>query len=91
MKALEYKKFAIGVISSSEIKMLHFKRYLNRFFFFTLYYLVPWIFYIKLILKVSKESVAQTIWKSYWLYFNPVSSKYGCRDVEVLLIGEWLQ
>lgn len=36
MKALEYKKFAIGVISSSEIKMLHFKRYLNRFFFYSL-------------------------------------------------------
>lgn len=30
MKALEYKKFAIGGVSSSEIKMLHFKRCLNR-------------------------------------------------------------
>jgi len=38
MKALECKnkKFAIGVISSSEIKMLHFESYFNRFFFHSL-------------------------------------------------------
>lgn len=33
MKALEYKKFATGVISSSQIKILHFKMYLMRVFF----------------------------------------------------------
>lgn len=55
---------AVSVTFSSVIKMLHFQRYLNR----VLKHLtnqVLWTFCIKLVLKVSEESVTQVTWKTY--------------------------
>lgn len=41
--------------------------------------------------NISEEPLPKTAWKSYLLCFNPGSLKRGCVDVEILLIGEWLQ